>query len=50
MKLLWSIYSRTEFYLFSKDFDEAYKETEKRVNAIMEAQVMIDVPVTNTVC
>ncbi len=49
VKLVWSIYNRTEYSLYSKDFDEAYEETEKRINAIMEAQRMVDVPVTNTV-
>ena len=49
IKLVWSVYNRTEYYLYSKDFDEAYEETEKRINAIMEAQGMVDVPITNTV-
>ena len=49
VKLLWSIYNRTEYYLYSKDFDAAYEEMEKRVDAIMAVQGMADVSVTTTV-
>ena len=39
VKLLVAIYIRTEFHLYSKDFDEAYKAMEERVKQVIERQV-----------
>lgn len=39
VKLLVAIYIRTEFHLYSKDFDEAYEAMEGRVKQVMERQV-----------
>ena len=37
-KLIMAIYTKTEYFLYDKDFEEAYKETEERVNSILMAQ------------
>ena len=39
VKLLVAIYIRTEFHLYSKDFDEAYEAMEERVKQVMERQI-----------
>ena len=39
VNLLVAIYIRTEFHLYSKDFDEAYEAMEGRVKQVMERQV-----------
>lgn len=41
VKLLVSIYIRTEFHLYSRDFEEAYEAMEGRVKQVMERQVVM---------
>lgn len=50
LQLLVAIYVRTEFHLYSKDFEEAYGAMEGRVKQVMEKQVMSESGVWSVCC
>ena len=49
LKLIIALYTRTEYFLYSKEFDEAYQETEQYINAIMKVDRFGEEEVNNYV-
>lgn len=49
LKLIIALYTRTEYFLYSKEFDEAYQETEQHINALMKVDKYDEEGVNNYV-
>lgn len=42
LKLLVALYTKTEYFLYSKEFNDAYIDTENHINMVMSAENVLE--------